>query len=815
MVPACIPVAPPGENPAWQPTLPRLPLQRKLTIGSPSDPLEAEADAIAESALQGRSLAASAYSSPSLQRKCPCEGSDTPCPTCEKKKEETLARQAAGSVTPVEAPPIVHRVLRSPGQPLDSATRVFFEQRLGADLAPVRVHTDAQAAESARAVNALAYTVGDRIAFAAGHYSPQTAEGRRLLAHELAHTLQQSPDKATRNILRRTPDPISASQDFSALVARLEQIVRTGGPVPTDTRVICAAIIDVEGYKGPKELRTISAAATDTLGEGAPVEHAHAPAANSRTLSATRSIAGGGSRREFPFSHVNDAEIKAFESISKNMPENPRGSVHFLTMRVRQVGGKAVFEPMPACSGCTRATFEMGTFKNVNMISHAATHPTGTLDLGGGPSGDTESDTGPGKKGGGGGAGGGEGNEGGAPTAKRGGSTPNISLGALPEGTEVQPAPANEIIGRQKVLGQLETETAESVRFSARLQAYGAVLGGIMHAYTIFDTVAETLQFAADGTKFPAEQRRVEQLARQSKTDLDAATAVTDGISLLQSVTSVSDAQGRRDIEVLFDLSDAMAEFGMPLRNAADKAGQMADSLELRVKAVEGMRDHFERLAKLPTDPLAGTIPQAQAFTVYQSLELFLGPLNNAAQNYRSAATLLDYYANYMLELAHLANKSAWILFLRRLQAAQAAQKTAPAQHAPPPPPRNLKATVAPPPPTPLLTPPGPAPVQPFQPFPNAPQLSSGPDADTVVANFKSKALELKARGESLLADSPTQQDIKAFAKDEADWRNAATIALKYFTDHGPYTGNRGMDEVLNSDQYGGRLKQLRQSLGE
>src|SRR5512134_563730 len=89
------------------------------------------------------------------------------------------------------APPIVHEALRSPGQPLDAATRAFMEPRFGHDFSGVRVHTDARAAESARAVQALAYTVGRDIVFGDQRYSPQTSPGRRLLAHELTHTLQQ------------------------------------------------------------------------------------------------------------------------------------------------------------------------------------------------------------------------------------------------------------------------------------------------------------------------------------------------------------------------------------------------------------------------------------------------------------------------------------------------------------------------------------------------------------------------------------------------------------------------------------------------
>jgi hypothetical protein len=86
----------------------------------------------------------------------------------------------------------VKDVLNSPGQPLDSETRNFMEPRFGRDFSQVRVHTDAQAAKSAEAVNALAYTVGRDVVFGAGEYRPGSDSGRGLLAHELTHVEQQS-----------------------------------------------------------------------------------------------------------------------------------------------------------------------------------------------------------------------------------------------------------------------------------------------------------------------------------------------------------------------------------------------------------------------------------------------------------------------------------------------------------------------------------------------------------------------------------------------------------------------------------------------
>lgn len=129
-----------------------------------------------------------------LQRKCAC-GQHTPgggeCEECRKKRMGTLRRSAVGPPAREEAPPIVHEVLRSPGQPLDAAVREVLEPRFGRDFSQVRVHADSRAAESAQAVDALAYTVGREIVFAGGRYEPGRGEGLKLLAHELTHVTQQ------------------------------------------------------------------------------------------------------------------------------------------------------------------------------------------------------------------------------------------------------------------------------------------------------------------------------------------------------------------------------------------------------------------------------------------------------------------------------------------------------------------------------------------------------------------------------------------------------------------------------------------------
>lgn len=122
---------------------------------------------------------------------------------------------ATGAEPAEEAPLIVADVLHRPGQPLAAATRDFFEQRFGTDLSAVRVHTDHEAAESAQAVGARAYTVGAHIAFAANNFAPSTDGGQRLIAHELAHVVQQRGGRAQavqRDIDRRWVSDVTAAR---------------------------------------------------------------------------------------------------------------------------------------------------------------------------------------------------------------------------------------------------------------------------------------------------------------------------------------------------------------------------------------------------------------------------------------------------------------------------------------------------------------------------------------------------------------------------------------------------------------------------
>ena len=191
-------------------------IQPKLRVNSPGDEYELEADRVADQLINAPEIVLQSHIQPQSARK---EG-----PAIQLKHSSNQSSQQVHSKESSEAAPIIHQVLNSPGQPLDSRTRAFFEPRLGHDLSSVRVHTDQMATKSADNVSALAYTIGNNIIFAAGHYAPGTQGGRRLLAHELAHVVQQSKGLPS-GLLQRQPAQASEQKPRPADVDKTAQAI--------------------------------------------------------------------------------------------------------------------------------------------------------------------------------------------------------------------------------------------------------------------------------------------------------------------------------------------------------------------------------------------------------------------------------------------------------------------------------------------------------------------------------------------------------------------------------------------------------------
>ena len=186
-------------------------LQAKLAISQPNDPYEQEADSAAEQVMR----------MPAIHASVP------------RSKLQLMRKERGDSQSTQGVLPAVHEALSSGGQPLNADVQASMESRFGTDFSQVRVHTDGQAAESAQAVSALAYTVGDDVVFGKGQYQPETSEGQKLLAHELTHVVQQrqalSPvpqHKAlSTHTVSRPSDPLEQEADSAAKQATTDQPV--------------------------------------------------------------------------------------------------------------------------------------------------------------------------------------------------------------------------------------------------------------------------------------------------------------------------------------------------------------------------------------------------------------------------------------------------------------------------------------------------------------------------------------------------------------------------------------------------------------
>lgn len=187
-------------------------IQAKLRVGPVDDPLEREADRVADAVLGGNAPHQPlSNAGPQLQRQATAgldqdETADEEEAETEPAEPETVevgrdvfsdeedtiqAKARPGGVVSTRAHEAAAAVSDG-GVPLASDVRSYFEPRFGHDLSGIRMHTGRKAAEAAGAINARAFTLGRNIAFAAGEYAPQSAFGRRLIAHEITHVLQQS-----------------------------------------------------------------------------------------------------------------------------------------------------------------------------------------------------------------------------------------------------------------------------------------------------------------------------------------------------------------------------------------------------------------------------------------------------------------------------------------------------------------------------------------------------------------------------------------------------------------------------------------------
>lgn len=203
--------------------------ERKLAVGRVHDPLESEAETIAEQMVRSPGAQPEITQAVPLLRRT----SDDRRRADSAHRLPRVSSAVAQTEPPHSAPVLVRDALRAPAQNLRASDRAFFETRLGHDLSRVKIHDEQLGAQSAASIDAQAYTVGQHIVFGASQYQPTTSAGRRLLAHELVHTIQQAGHQALSSgsyAISRSPLQIS------------RQVAHEQTPVATGSRVGYVAV---------------------------------------------------------------------------------------------------------------------------------------------------------------------------------------------------------------------------------------------------------------------------------------------------------------------------------------------------------------------------------------------------------------------------------------------------------------------------------------------------------------------------------------------------------------------------------------------
>lgn len=202
-----------------------------VRVAEPDSAEEREADRISAEVMRGAAGAppSAPAGPPAIYRQCAgCAAGGAPCAACAADETELLLLKAAPGAAGPDAQGTARAAsaLRAAGRPLAEATRAYFEPRMGADLSGVRLHTDRAAGRAAQGIGARAYTLGQHIGFAPGSYAPGTAEGQRLLAHELAHAAFHDGGMARIHRQPEAPAPAGPAPTFGR---------DTIGPVPAET----------------------------------------------------------------------------------------------------------------------------------------------------------------------------------------------------------------------------------------------------------------------------------------------------------------------------------------------------------------------------------------------------------------------------------------------------------------------------------------------------------------------------------------------------------------------------------------------------
>jgi hypothetical protein len=773
-----------------------------------------------------------------LQRTCACGE----CETCRQKNENapTLQRKPLALTEAGAAPAIVHQVLNSPGQQLDKPTRDFFEPRFGYDLSGVRVHHDSMAAESARAVNAAAYTVGRHVVLSD---RPTTStEQRKLLAHELTHTLQQSPAGELSGSGRRS-NPLNVSTISAPVIARQNDKNQQTPPPPRlrSTGLTAGEAAQLQQTRNqefnlpPGKSTLVGILVDDETGKRYPVH------------SGEFGGPSGGTHR----GNVPRGQGEGFSSgapTEKNIGTHIEGHAASI-MHEQKIRRATLLSPEPPCHVCSSPTrtpavsvvLPPESRLTVVYPGGAETFWSSALPSGGGtPKGSSGAASGSGEEGEGGGT---------SKTASQSGGAPE-PVNEEPRTSTKVTAPAEEDVEgvstrRIRTPGELvgaEPGFTRTLGFAALNFAAG-VGTSFMQGYMrtkIAEDLANLPQPKRDKRGVweflndPGTKSAVRLLDVLSK-DIKPYTAefqpqhtkiMTTGLLELAAIALLP-SKSKEDIEKRFarldDLKEEMSGYEEELSTVRDNLDAL---LEMEPQAKQTKAACDDLIAKLPTmfTVQAATssafgfvpVPDPEDYSKMDSnLRYLSASIGMVFADAHSAKTVIDKAvqeaAGFRSNVSKIWSDEFAALF-SALMKERAASSAAKPQAPPTPPPAKAAVQQQGPQLLPTL-----APVQQeqkWEPLPGAPGPSPFREVEAKKDMFAKQALNLIARGNQILSSSSDREKAAAFKRDEENWRTVVTAWFKHYQQKGPDTGVSAMQELLESDQYGERLKQILQSLG-
>ena len=798
-----IPVFPPDRAFQPHPSSPVTPrplpgaIQAKLAVGQLNDPLEHEADRVADQVMRMPDPAHSlSPAPPQVSRKCAeCEKEDV---------EKQRVIKPAGPARPAgEAPPIVHEVLRSPGQPLDTETRAFFEPRFGYDFSQVRVHADDRAAESTHSVNALAFTVGSHVVLDPYRYQSASHSGRKLLSHELAHFVQNC---GNAEILRREPQPPAAATPSAP--------ARPGRIIAEFSAPDGSVVIEIEIGRGARRLgleQTLPSATEVSLDGW---QRAHQIGAGFGAES------GSGIRYAPPEVNLDYQNAGIEEFIREFNKQKAPGVRLVLRTETRAHPNSLRLESityrLSAAHGDATPSglFEVKiSISNVTKKPRITLHPPEIL-------GNWKEFLAPGR----------------VTEPLRPRSSKPATYSSSARTTERHEVPEPEVSYRRPPSGQQGAPEPSAARPptvkppSAEVSAGGAEAPALARPPTAKPPSIDVPAGAAEAAaKLPAIKPPSAEIPAGGAEPAIAEGAVAEGAG-----ATISRAALRGILETaIFIAVDLLLRWALAklfeLEVKSDitsilepQLAKKLDENQTKIAALRGNRKVFMRVGygffyNRSTDPIMGGPP----FYNPGSVTLFHVAVGNEeldqkptqGENVTEKLGLLTERVRVVIGYSVLLDdpqkqarekQQAELLARMRRSAADAPKSVSPPPAGPAP--------AAPP----LLAPPGVAPPPKVDLLPGAPTPSTVAEPMAVVAWLRGQMAGLLQTGEKLVGSSPspTRAEIEAFGKAEEEWRVRATYAWNHYHDNGPDQARAAMDEILHADRQGGRLITIRQNLG-